>query len=150
MGKEQAQQGMTDDDIKSRGYSAKFTQYLLQMNKKMDQDNDDKDLELLSVLKRTKNIYFDYSSDFDFEVKIHILELIVENCHDLRHLQKVEFDYVKTPDEMQTIFILNKKLMRKNFPVLIGVRVMSTIIKSESLHSVLKNSQKITKFFFTI
>lgn len=120
------------------------------MNKKMDQDNDDKNAELLSILKRTKNIYFDYSSDFDFEIKIHILELIVENSFELRHLNKIEFDYVKTPDEMQTIFILNKKLMRKNFPILIGVRVMSTIIKSESLSTVLKNSQKITKFFFTI
>ena len=110
------------------------------MNKKMDQDIEDKNEELLAVIKRTKNVYFDYSSDFDFAVKVHILELIVDNCFELMHLNKIEFDYVKTPEEMNTIFALNKKLLRKNFPILIGVRVMSTIIKSESLGSVLKNS----------
>ena len=108
------------------------------------------DKELLSVLKMTQNIYFEYCTEADFEVKTYILKLIIDNHKALRHLKKIEFDYVKTTEDMKEIRFLNQMLVDLSFPILIGVKVMSTMIQTENLESVLKKAHKITKFFLTI
>lgn len=61
---------------------------------------DQKDQELLSVLKKVENIFFEYSSDNDFGLKIYILKLIIANHKSLRNLKRIEFDYLKTGEEL--------------------------------------------------
>ena len=71
------------------------------MKEKSAGDYDQKDRDLLSVFKMVDHIYFEYSSDEDFDVKVFILKLIVHNEKEMRHLKKIEFDYVKSAEEMQ-------------------------------------------------
>ena len=46
-------------------------------------DFDQKDKELIDLFKIVENIYFEYSTDEDFEVKVYVLKLIV--FHQKRH-----------------------------------------------------------------
>ena len=102
------------------------------------------------MFRKVNNIQFEYSSDNDFPVKVYILKLVVEHHKQLRHLKSIEFDYIKTPEEMQAICSINRELIDLKFHILIGVRIMSTIIKSESFDSLLRKAHKITKLFLTI
>ena len=68
----------------------------------------------------------------------------------MKHLLKIEFDYVQTPEEMKIINSINVQLNDLKFPTLVGIKVMSTIIKQESLERVLRRGHKISRFFLTI
>ena len=68
---------------------------------------EEKDSELLSVLKKVENITFEYSSDNDFQVKLYILKLIIANEKEVRNIKKIEFDYIKTSDELEQIYQFN-------------------------------------------
>jgi len=74
----------------------------------------------------------------------------VKNFKELKHLEKVEFDYVQTPEEMKIINSINRELIDLKFTTLVGIKVMSTIIKQESLERVLRRGHKISRFFLTI
>ena len=65
------------------------------------------DYNLLKVLKSVRQIHFEYSSEQDFPIKVYILQFIVENYLKLKNIEKIEFDYVRSTDEMQKICMIN-------------------------------------------
>jgi hypothetical protein len=54
-----------------------------------------------------RQIHFEYSSEQDFPIKVYILQFIVENYLKLKNIEKIEFDYVRSTDEMQKICMIN-------------------------------------------
>ena len=116
----------------------------------MDKILDQKDAELVSVLKKVENITFEYSSDNDFKVKLYILKLIISNQKKLRNIRKIEFDYIKTAEELEIIHQFNQQLKALNFPTFIETKLMSKLITTGTLDSIFEKSHQINKFFFTI
>ena len=78
------------------------------MKTKKALDLNEKDQELLSVMRIVDNVIFEYSSDDDFQVKLYVLNLIVLHEKSLRNIKKIEFDYVKTAEEMQALCSINR------------------------------------------
>lgn len=139
-----------EESLDEKGYSVGLLKYIKQMKKKKALDLDERDQELLQIFKIVENISFEYSSDDDFQVKLYILQLIVMHEKSLRNLKKIEFDYVKSAEEMQAICSINRELIDLKFPCVISIKVMSTIIKTDSLEHVLRKAHRICKFFWTI
>lgn len=46
----------------------------------------------------------------------------------LKNIERIEFDYVRTADEMQKICMINRNLIDLNFQCKIGVKLMNSII----------------------
>jgi hypothetical protein len=71
---------------------------------------------------------------------MYILKSIIKYHDQLQHLESIELDYVRTADEMSRIYKLNQELQSLRYPIQIGVRLMNTIIKTETLDQILTKS----------
>ena len=81
---------------------------------------------------------------------MYILKSIAKYHDQLQHLQAIELDYVRTADEMSQIYKLNQELQALGYPIQIGVRLMNTIIKTETLDKILNKSYQVNKLFLTV
>lgn len=104
---------------------------------------------MLKVLKKVRYVTFEYSTQEDFEVKVHILKVIAKNHAALKHLETIEFDYVRSMEEMKIIKSINDDLDQNDF-IQISIRLMPTTINTENLPTILQKSPKLCKFFLTI
>lgn len=65
------------------------------------------DSSLLAVLKRVREVHFEYSNDSDFFTKLYILTLVREHHAELHNLKLIQFDYVNSIKQLDKILKLN-------------------------------------------
>ena len=93
-------------------------------------------------MKKVRNVYFGYSNKSDFGLKLFILQVISQNLRILGNIEIIEFDYVRTIDEIEILSKLNNEIKNRGYSIVISYRLMPTNIKSQtSLENILAKSK---------